>query len=456
MPESLTRQRPDFSSKGLGWALAAGLVVFALGRVFLNPDQSILLGLIALMVTLWSNQAMPLGWVSLLPIVLFPLFGLTGTNEVAPNYAQSIIFLFIGGFLIALAVEKTELHHLISRKMLSVFPNTPRGMIFALAITSGGLSAFLSNTTTALLLMPLAMFLSDQRGLQMRFALAIAFGASVGGILTPIGTPPNLILFGFFDQHGITPIAFGEWIALVLPLIGPMFVLVGWVLSVGTDQTPLMAEFEPKPMSTDQKKVARLLYLLVAVLVVNTLFSLGWDLPGLNEKGLLLGFGLLLFLPPFGILTWADTRRLPWDILFLFGAGFAIAQAFDSTGLADRLAWALQTLAVHPLWLVLGLLSAMVTFSTVITSNTALIAMVLPVVFAVCEQSGLDPRLLMMVATVSASYAFMLPISTPPNAIALTSGAVDVKTMAQYGLVFNLSGIVLVTLTALTYWQWVL
>ncbi|AZR80887.1 SLC13 family permease [Thiomicrospira sp. S5] len=439
--------------KGLIWAILSGLVVFAVLTPFLPGIQATLLGIVVTMVFLWSNEALPLGWVALLPIVLFPLFGITHTNEVAPNYAQSIIFLFIGGFMLAIAIEKTELHHVISQKMLAVFPATPRGMIYALSITSGGLSAFLSNTTTALLLMPLALFLTERRELQMRFALAIAYGASVGGILTPIGTPPNLILFGFFDQHLIPGISFAHWVLMVLPLVAAMFVVVGWVLALGTVNETLKTDFKPQPLNSGQKKVLYLVSALVAILVINALATslLGWS--GFNEKGLLLGFGLLLFLPPFDILNWQDTKKIPYEIIFLFGAGFAIAGAFTTTGLADQLAWLLQHIAVFPTWLVIAIIAFLVTFSTIITSNTALIAMVLPILLAVCEQSGLDSRLLMMVATVCASYAFMLPISTPPNAIAMSSGAVSVKTMATYGLAFNLLGITFVTLTANLFWQ---
>lgn len=438
---------------GLLLAILPGLAIFALLSVWLTGSQAALLGTVVALVILWSNEAMPLGWVSLLPIVLFPLFGLTSTNEVAPHYAQSIIFLFIGGFMLAIAIEKTELHHLISQKMLAIFPATPKGMIFALAITSGGLSAFLSNTTTALLLMPLAMFLTDRRELQMRFALAIAFGASIGGILTPIGTPPNLILFGFFDQHLIPGISFAHWVLMVLPLVVPMFLVVGWVLGLGTVNETLKTDFKPKPLNSGQKKVLGLLAALVGILVLNAVITSVFGGTGFNEKGLLLGFGLILFLPPFSILDWQDTKKIPYEIIFLFGAGFAIASAFTSTGLADQMAWLLQHLTIFPTWGVIAIIAFLVTFSTVITSNTALIAMILPILLAVCEQSGLDSRLLMMVATICASYAFMLPISTPPNAIAMSSGAVSVKQMASYGLVFNLLGIGLVTLTANALWQ---
>lgn len=437
-------------------ALAAGCLFFVVLSTFISVQQAALLGIVSFMVILWSNETLPLGWVALLPIVLFPMFGVTDTNSVAPNYAKSIIFLFLGGFMLAIAVEKTNLHKMISNKMLTIFPNTPRGMIYALAVTSGTLSAFLSNTTTTLLLIPLAIFLSDDIQLKIRFALAIAYGASIGGIITPIGTPPNLILFGLFEEHQLTAIPFIQWIGLVLPLALIMFLVVGWILSIGVDQSKITAKEQPPGLNASQKKVTLALVSMVALLLLNSPIQPYYSGLGLNEKGILLAFGLMMFLPPFNILTWEDARKIPYEIIFLFGAGFAIANAFTDTGLANQLAEWLQAITHLPPLLLMVLIAAMVTFSTEITSNTALISMVLPVVYAVTEQSGLDSRLFMMVATICASYAFMLPIATPPNAIAMSSGVVTVKVMARYGILFNFLGITFVTLIATLYWQYFL
>lgn len=439
--------------KGILVAVITGFVVALLFSWLLIPKQAILLGLIALMVVLWTNQSLPLGVVSLLPIILMPMFDIINTNEVAPNYAKSIIFLFLGGFMLAIAVEKTDLHKVISQKMLNVFPSTPTGMIFALAITSGTLSAFLSNTTTTLLLIPLALFLSDDTGLKVRFALAIAYGASIGGIITPIGTPPNLILYGILEDHQMATIPFIQWILMVLPLAAIMFVAVGWLLSIGTKHIPLHTNHQIDRLNHEQKKVSYALIAVVLLLFLNSPIEPYYSGLGINEKGILLGFGLLMFLPPFNILQWKDTKKIPYEIIFLFGAGFSIANAVTSSGLADQLAATLQTITHLPPFLLLLIIAAMVTFSTEITSNTALISMILPVIYAITEQNGLDSRLFMMVATLCASYAFMLPIATPPNAIAMSSGVVNVKDMARYGVVLNLLGITLVSVTASLYWQ---
>jgi len=215
-----------------------------------NTTQSSLLGHIALLVTLWTNEGLPLAVVSLLPIILFPSFSLLSTADTTLNYANPIIFLFFGGFLLAIGVEKTKLHVFIADKMLRFFPNTPRGMIFSLALTSGLLSSILSNTTTALLLISIALFITEDIKLKMRFALAIAYGASVGGILTPIGTPPNLILLGIMSDKGMEMIPFFQWIWMVAPLAFFMIIAVSLLLSFGVKNTPIYRDIQIKKLKT--------------------------------------------------------------------------------------------------------------------------------------------------------------------------------------------------------------
>ncbi len=436
-------------------AVFCALILYFFAHLWLVTEQAIALSLIAMLVILWSNSALPLGVVSLLPILLFPMFDLMATDEVASNYSKSIIFLFIGGFLLAIGVEKTDLHRVIANKILQIFPHTVRGMIYALALTAGSLSAFLSNTTSCLLLMPLVLFLSEDNALKKRFALALCYGASIGGIITPIGTPPNLILYGIFDELQLPAIPFAQWIMLVLPLALIMFLLLGWILSWGTKDKQLDKQQKraTKKLSTEQKKVAVVLIGLIVLLFANSPIQPYYGGLGLNEKGLLLCAGLLLFLPPFSILNWSDSKKIPFEIIFLFGAGFSIAALFTSSGLASQLALFLQAFSELPTPLLIILIACLVTFSTEVTSNTALISMMLPVIYALCEHNGLDTRLLMMVATICASYAFMLPIATPPNAIAMSSGALTVNTMMKYGLLLNLLGILLVSIFACGYWR---
>lgn len=434
-------------------ALLLALIAFGMMIAFFTLQQSLMVAVVVLMVTLWTNEGLPLAVVSLLPIILFPAAGVLTTKDTTANYANPIIYLFLGGFLIAIAVEKTGLHKVIANKMLNLFPSSVRGIIFALIITSGLLSSVLSNTTTTLLLLPIALFLTEDVKLKMRLALGIAYGASIGGILTPIGTPPNLILMGIMEEMGMEAIPFAQWMYMVSPLVFVMFIVVGFVLGLGLKDHHIETELDTKPLDINQKKVLYVIFGLIVMLLVNAPIKPFYNGLGLSEPGILLTAGLLLFAPPFSILNWMeDKERIPYRIMFLFGAGFAIAAAFTNTGMASEIASHLVSFATMPMVIFLLIIATMVTFTTEITSNTALISIMLPVLYKVAEQTGIDATLIMMVATICASYAFMLPIATPPNAIAMSSGAVSVKTMAAYGIVFNILGILLIVAVAQLFW----
>ncbi|RXK14540.1 anion transporter [Halarcobacter mediterraneus] len=438
-------------------ALLFSVIGFFIASLFFSVPHAILVALLVLLVTLWTNEGLPIGVVSLLPIILFPSFGILTTNQTVSNYSNSIIFLFLGGFMIAIATQKTELHKYIANKLLNIFPSTTRGIIFSLAVTSAFLSSLISNTTTALLLIPIVMFLTEEISLKLRFVLAIAYGASIGGIVTPIGTPPNLILLGFLEQHEIATIPFVNWIFLTAPLAIIMLIVMPFILSIGANNITLREDLAEKlTLTKEQKRLSFLLLGLIILLFVNSRIEPFYSGLGLNEKGILLGFGLLMFVPKIGFLQWEDTKKIPYEIIFLFGAGFSIAMAFTVSGLAEEIASNLLALTSLPLILLIILVAALVTFTTEVTSNTALISIALPIIFSLGEAAKIDIQLILLVATICASYAFMLPIATPPNAIAMSSGAVKVKDMAKYGFVFNLLGILFVTLVALVYWQFVI
>ncbi|MDD3476852.1 MAG: DASS family sodium-coupled anion symporter [Sulfurimonas sp.] len=435
-------------------AILIALVAFLLSFIPFTLTQSLLVGVIAFLVVLWTNEGLPLGVVSLLPIVLFPSFGILSTGLTTQHYANPIIFLFLGGFFIAIAVEKSSLHKWIANKMFSIFPATPRGVIFSLTISSGILSSLLSNTTTALLLIPIALFISDDVKLKMRFALGVAYGASVGGILTPIGTPPNLILFGFMQDKGMEAFSFIEWMWMMTPLVFIMFIVVASLLSVGVSDVKISLDDEEKALDANQKKILLLLGGVILLLLLNAPLGSFWGGLGLNESVVLLSGGLLLFAPPFSILDWMDDKsKVPFRIMFLFGAGFSIAAAFSSSGLADEVASYLLALTNLSTILILISIAVLITFTTEITSNTALISVMLPIIYALAIQANMDVKLFMVVATVCASYAFMLPIATPPNAIAMSSGAVSVKDMLRYGFLLNLAGIFFVVIIAELFWR---
>jgi sodium-dependent dicarboxylate transporter 2/3/5 len=447
----------SLQAKKILTALAIGGVGFFITTLFFTTTQAALIGSIALLVALWTNEGLPLGVVSLLPIVLFPALGILGTKATAMNYSHPIIYLFLGGFLIAIAVEKSGLHIWLSDRILSFFPNTARGIITSLAIAAGLLSSILSNTTTTLLLISIALYLTNEPKLKLRFALAIAYGASIGGIMTPIGTPPNLILLGIMQENHLTPIPFFQWMWMVAPVAFIMFGFMSFLLGLGVKDVKIERSKNHDKLNTEQKKVLVILVGLIAILLVNAPIKPYWDGLGMSESLILLAAGLTLFLPPFNSLEWdRDSQKIPYKIMFLFGAGFSIAKAFGVTGLADDVASELISLSSLPVIMLLIAVAFMVTFMTEITSNTALISIMLPILYSVAQQTSLDPVLFMMVATICASYAFMLPIATAPNAIAMSSGVVDIKTMAKYGFILNIVGISVIVTVAILFWKHIL
>ncbi|QOR61532.1 SLC13 family permease [Sulfurovum sp. ST-21] len=434
--------------------IGAGVLFFALSLPFFTIPHAMTIAIVALLVTLWTNEALPLGVVSLLPIILFPVFGILDTNAVAANYSKSIIFLFLGGFMLAIAIEKIELHKYFSAKLLSFFPKTARGIIYALAVTSALLSAILSNTTITLMLMPIALFLSENIRLKVRFLLATAYGASIGGILTPIGTAPNLILLGFLEEHRLPIMTFGGWMLLMLPIVGLMLLIMPYILSLGVSSECVEdVKHEAARLNSEQKRLYGIIGLLAFVLVANTFMK---QITGvaLNEKLVLLGFGLLMFVPKIGFLTWDDTRNLPYEIIFLFGAGFSIAAAFISTGLAEEIAQKLHAVSSLPLLGMFIVVALFVTFSTEITSNTALTSIAIPIFYEFSKyMPETQSAMILMVATVAASYAFMLPIATPPNAIVMSSRIISIKEMAMVGLKLNFIGVAVLSLVAYFIWR---
>ena len=436
-------------------SLFVSVVFFFVATTIFSMQHSVLIALIALFVILWTNESLPIGVVSLLPIILFPAFGILDIKTTTANYSNTTIFLFMGGFMIAIATQKINLHKYISNKLLTIFPNTPRGMIFSLAITSALLSSILSNSTTALLLIPIAIFLTHDLRLKARLALSIAYGCSIGGIITPIGTPPNLILLGFMQQHNLEPIAFIQWMVLVAPLALLMLIIIPYILSLGLSDIKLDKKLEmTEKLLPNQKRLLFILLGLVVTLLVNSKIEPYYSGLGINETAILLSFGLLMFVPKIGFIEWEDAKNIPYEIIFLFGAGFAIASAFSKTGLANVIANYMLSLTHLPVIVLILIIATMITFTTEITSNTALISIALPIIYSLGQVADVNMTLILMVATICASYAFMLPIATPPNAIAMSSGAVKVKEMAKFGFFINILAILMVTIVALIYWQY--
>ncbi len=441
--------------RGVAIALGIAAGFFVLGSFWFGTQHAILIGVVAFLVTLWTNGALPLGVVSLLPVILFPALGILDAKAVVPNYSKTIIFLFLGGFMIAIAMEKIKLHKYLSAKLLSLFPKTPTGIIYALAVTSASLSSLLSNTTITLMLMPIGLFLTQNTKLKVRFLIAIAYGASIGGIITPIGTPPNMLLLGFLDDHGMVAPSFGKWMAMVAPVAIAMLALIPWLLSRGVQHESVKEiDSQIPPLSDKQKRLLWILGSLGVLLLLNTKIEPYYHGLGLNEKLILLGYGLMMFVPKYGFLEWEDTREMPYEIVFLFGAGFSIAAAFIKTGLAAEIAHKLAFISSMPLFWMFLLVALFVSFTTEVTSNTALTSIILPIFYEFAKKMSADDGMaLMMVATIAASYAFMLPIATPPNAIIMSSRVIKVSEMAKVGVVANFLGVFIVGIVAYLLWR---
>ena len=259
---------------------------------------------------------------------------------------------------------------------------------------------------------------------------------------------------GIMSDKGMELIPFVQWIWMVLPLAFVMLVVMSLLLSVGVSKHQIHKETIQHTLDVPQKKILFVLFGLILLLLLNAQMKPFWSGLGLSEPGILLAAGLVLFMPPFKILVWNDDApKVPYQIIFLFGAGFSIAKAFGDTGLADALAsYLLSMTDMSPIFLLLSV-AVLITFTTEITSNTALISIMLPVIYSVSVQAEINSTLFMMVATVCASYAFMLPIATAPNAIAMSSGAVHIKDMIRYGIILNFIGIFFIVIIAEFFWK---
>jgi len=438
------------------FGLIIGLAFYFLALQAFSDVQARLIGVIAFLVTLWTNNGLHMGIVSLLPIILFPIFGLVESKDVVINYSKTTIFLFVGGFLLAIATEKSELHKRLATKLLSIFPNTPRGVLYSLMLTAGSLSSILSDTTTALLIIPIAAFLTENIEYKFRLLLGVAYASLIGGIITPVGTPPNLILMDFIETNGLEMIPFATWTTMMFPLAIIMMVVAAEILLYGFKKENfelVKIDMRKKPLTVNQKKLVWILSSLALILAANPILKYMFGIH-INEKLTLLTFGLLLFLPKIDLLEWKeDFVKIPFAIIFLFGAGFSIAMAFQKTGLATEIANILVSFNYLPPIVLMFIVGSGVVFATELTSNTALTSIMIPIIYPFAIQSGLDPMLFMLIVAISASYAFMLPIATAPNAIAMSTGDVKTTQMMQRGIFLNIAGILITFTVALTYWK---
>jgi len=448
-----------------------------------HPVVTRMAGIAVWMAVWWLTEAVPLAVTALLPIVLFPVLGVQSGKTTATAYCNHIIFLFLGGFIIALAMERWNLHRRIALRILLLVGGGPARIILGFMLVTAFLSMWISNTAAAMMLVPMAMAVIHQieedngcdaaRPFTTALLLGVAYAASDGGLATLIGTPPNLAFAQIFALTfpAAPEINFAEWLALALP-ISVVMLLITWLLLTRVlfrfhhlgpvDRALVVEEYRSLGAITAEERWVLAVFVTTAVLwifrqpIEAGAFTVpGWSSlfpnPALFDDGTVaIAMASLLFILPAeggrGVLMdWASTLHLPWNIVLLFGGGFALAAGMKSSGLGDYLGQEFTAMAnVAPVAMMAGICLLM-TFLTELTSNTATTQMILPIVAAVSVAIHTHPLLLMIPATISASCAFMMPVATPPNAIVFGSGRLRIRDMARAGLVLNLVGVVVVT-----------
>lgn len=465
--------------------LILGPLLFALTLLFVNPegltpDAKAVLASTIWIATWWITEAIPIPATSLLPIVLFPLTEGLDVGATTSAYGNDTIFLFMGGFMIALTMEKWNLHKRIALTIISLIGTNTERIILGFMVATGFLSMWISNTATAMMMVPIGLAIIYQVSEALKhddsmdtsrenfsfgkaLMLGIAYSASLGGIATLIGTPPNTLLAGAVNEIYGIEITFAEWMLFGVPLAW-IFIFVAWFYLIKI-AFPLKLKELPggsaviKQQKTElgkasyEEKIVFAIFLLAAFSWITRSFLLVEFLPGLNDAMVGLIAALILFAIPSKnrqgdhLLDWSTAVKLPWGILLLFGGGLAIAAGFTQSGLSEWVGGQLIGLqGIHVLIIVL-VVAAFVLFLTEITSNTATASMMFPIMASLAVALGIHPYALMVTAAVTASCAFMLPVATPPNAVVFGSGYLKIIDMARAGFILNIFGIVFVGLS---------
>jgi sodium-dependent dicarboxylate transporter 2/3/5 len=486
-----------------------GLILFA--AIWFGPELdaqrpavSDMMAIAVLMATWWVTEAIPIPATALLPIVLFPLTGIMKGSEVAREYMSWLILLFLGGFLIAIAVERWNLHRRIALHILSLIGGQPHRLVLGFMVATAFLSMWLSNTATTMMMMPMAISLVvlyedlNQRRLQSGQAvdplarnfplvlmLGLAHSASIGGLATLIGTPPNGVLVTQFEQifPDAPAISFAQWMAFAAPF-SFLFLIVAWLLlsriiyplpasSPFSGRAFIREELERLgPITTEERRVAfvfagvALLWMTRKSIAFGSSFTLpGWSSLFSEQSGVgaliddgtvSITMALLLFLIPASkekggrLMNWQATRAVPWGILLLFGGGLALAKGFEVSGLSAWIGGRFEVLAGAPPAGLVASVVAVVAALTELTSNTATASMSLPIMASLARAIGAHPLLLMIPAALAASCAFVLPVSTPPNAIVYGSGRVPIVKMIKAGIIMEVVALVMITTLVFT------
>lgn len=433
-----------------------------------------------LMAVWWATEAVPIAVTALLPLVLFPLLGIADMQDTASPYANKVIYLFLGGFIVALAMQRWDLHRRIALSVLQYAGGNGRSLVGGFMLASALLSMWVMNTSTTMMLLPIAVSIIgvihatvdslDDRGrqdFQYALLLGVAYAATIGGMATLVGTAPNAMMAAFLTENYGTQVDFARWMMVGIPLSMLMLPMAWLVLTRFVFRVDFRTSGEGRAalrkMKDDMGKISvpeKRVAIVFAALALTWIFRpLLVKLPGLaalDDSGIAMAGAVLLFLIPSGdrrdplLIRWEHIEKLPWSILLLFGGGLSLASAVSQTGLAAWLGGNLNAFGMLPLALLVMLVAGMIIFLTELTSNIATTATFLPVVGAIAVEAGIDPVVLTVPVTLAASCAFMLPVATPPNAIVFGSGLLTIPKMARAGLALNLIGIVLVSLVALT------
>lgn len=460
--------------------VAAGLMLLLGPPEGLNPAAWGTAALMVLMATWWATEAIPIPATSLLPLVVLPLIEAGTPRQVGADYAHYIVLLLLGGFIIAMGIERWDLHKRIALNVIARVGAAPKSLIFGFMLATAMLSMWISNSATTLMMMPIALSaahaLGDKSG---KFAaallLGICYAASIGGVATPIGTPTNLIAINWLQVEMGASIGFPQWMAFGIPAAAVMIPIAWWAVTRGLPHLEggravverVREQIRSLGRMTQPEFRAALVFGVVALLWVSRLWTVdlidaaGWSVPkGFNgaevDMMIAIAGGVMMFIVPAGggtkraLLSWEEAERLPWGVLVLFGGGIALGNAVSRTGLSEWLGNHLSVMSSFPPILFIAVVVVLVIFLTELTSNVATMTTLAPILGALAVAVGMAPESLLGPAAVAASCAFMLPVATAPNAIVYSTGQVPIQTMMRKGLKINLIGIAVIT--AIGYW----
>lgn len=442
--------------------LVSGLCLAVIMAALQQPEAIVITAVVAWLCMLWwIFEPLPIPVTSLLPIAVFPIAGVLTPEQVGASVGSPLIILLLGGFLLSRGMESTGAHHRIALSVVNlVGGHKPRRLVLGFMIAGALLSMWISNTASILMLMPVALAVlascSDRNSLAAPLLLGLAWSCSIGGLGTPIGTPPNLILVQVYEENTAQTISFGQWMSWGIPVVMTLLPLAWWWVTRAVPKELDIQLPAVGPWRSAERRVLVVFGLTALAWITRAEPFGGWqtwlDLPAANDASVALLAVVALFVvrddqgEP--LIDWAKASQIPWGVLLLFGGGICLARAFVASGLSAQVGDALTTVAALPVFAMMLLLALAVTFLTEATSNTATTALLMPVLAAVALAVEIDPLWLMVPAAMSASCAFMLPVATAPNAVVFGSGELPIRRMVREGFALNLMGALLIATVA--------